>query len=60
MSEECAKKYLCDVLMGLEQLHSNYILDNSLDATNILLTADGHVKLNEFDFIKLKNDGNDR
>ena len=50
--EATAKFYFCEVLLGLEYLHSRNILYRDLKPENILLDLDGHVRLTDFGLSK--------
>ncbi|XP_074648778.1 serine/threonine-protein kinase 31-like isoform X2 [Tubulanus polymorphus] len=43
---------LCSVLKGLETYHNNGLIYGAIHPDNILLTADGSVKLADYDFTK--------
>ena len=50
--EATAKFYFCEVLLGLEYLHSRNILYRDLKPENILLDLDGHIRLTDFGLSK--------
>ena len=50
--EPTAKFYFCEVLLGLEYLHSRNILYRDLKPENILLDLDGHIRLTDFGLSK--------
>jgi len=50
---ECdARFFFCEILLGLEYLHSQQILYRDLKPENCLLGADGHVRLTDFGLSK--------
>jgi len=51
-SEEDARFYICEILLGLEYMHSQGILYRDLKPENVLLDADGHVRLTDFGLSK--------
>ena len=54
--EATAKFYFCEVLLGLEYLHSRNILYRDLKPENILLDLDGHIRLTDFGLSKEEAD----
>lgn len=46
--EEVAKFYFCEILLGLEYLHSKGVVYRDLKPENVLLDIDGHVRLTDF------------
>lgn len=55
--ESTAKFYFCEVLLGLEYLHSRNILYRDLKPENILLDLDGHIRLTDFGLSKEETSG---
>jgi len=53
-----AKFYSCEVLLALEYLHQNKIVYRDLKLENILLTAEGHIKLTDYGLCKENMDAN--
>lgn len=51
-SEKQAKFYACEVLLALEFFHRHQIIYRDLKLDNILLTAEGHVKLADYGLCK--------
>ena len=51
-TEDEAKKYICEVIIGLEFLHKNDIIFRDLKPENVVLTQTGHVKLIDFGLSK--------
>ncbi|VDO00634.1 unnamed protein product [Rodentolepis nana] len=50
MSEEQAKFYACELICGLEHLHSLDIVHCDIKSANILLYHTGHIMIADFDF----------
>lgn len=51
--EELAKFYFCEILLGIEYLHSLNIVYRDLKPENILIDIDGHVKIADFGLAKI-------
>ncbi|XP_065907289.1 beta-adrenergic receptor kinase 1-like [Dysidea avara] len=47
-SEDDARFYMCEIILGLEYLHSNNIVHRDLKPSNTLLDDNGHVKISDF------------
>eukprot|EP01133_Synstelium_polycarpum_P017404 gene17404-20763_t len=50
--EELSKFYIAEVITSLEYLHSNDIIYRDIKPENILLDAEGHIKLTDFGLSK--------
>lgn len=51
-SEPDSRFYICEILLGLEYLHSQNILYRDLKPENCLLDAEGHLRLTDFGLSK--------
>jgi protein kinase A len=52
MSEENARFYLAEIVLGIQTLHNMGIIYRDLKPENILLDQNGHIKLIDFGFAK--------
>ncbi|GAA5896311.1 uncharacterized protein JCM6883_006866 [Sporobolomyces salmoneus] len=48
LTEDWAKKYVAEVVVGLEHLHSSGVIHRDLKPDNLLIDAKGHLKLTDF------------
>ncbi|CRK25076.1 hypothetical protein BN1708_018139, partial [Verticillium longisporum] len=48
LPEDWAKKYLGEVILGVEHLHSRDIIHRDLKPDNLLIDQKGHLKLTDF------------
>ena len=56
MDEDIARIYACEILLGLEYLHSKGVLYRDLKPDNLLMSPAGHVKLADFGLSKMNVD----
>ncbi|XP_052185493.1 serine/threonine-protein kinase GRIK2-like isoform X2 [Diospyros lotus] len=59
LGENKARKYMRDVVSGLMYLHSHNIVHGDIKPDNLLVTADGMVKIGDFSVSQVFEDDND-
>ena len=52
LSEDTARRYICEIILAIEYLHSKGIMYRDLKPDNILVNYDGHLKLADFGLSK--------
>lgn len=52
MTEQQAKFYFLEILIGLDYIHHKNIVYRDLKPENLLIAADGHVKIADFGLAK--------
>ncbi|KAG1658436.1 hypothetical protein FOA52_009857 [Chlamydomonas sp. UWO 241] len=57
MNEELAKFYVSSITLALEYLHNNNIVYRDLKPENVFIDGNGHVKLGDFGFAKVLENG---
>ena len=55
-SENIAKFYIIELILGLEFLHKNNVIYRDLKPENILMDIDGHIKISDFGLSKILED----
>ncbi|GFR45931.1 hypothetical protein Agub_g7393 [Astrephomene gubernaculifera] len=58
MSEDLAKFYIGSIVLALEYLHNNNIVYRDLKPENVFIDGGGYVKLGDFGFAKVLENGN--
>lgn len=48
LPDQWAKQYISEVIYGVDDMHSNGIIHHDLKPDNLLIDAEGHVKLTDF------------
>jgi len=56
-TEERTMFYAAEILCGIECLHQHGIMYRDLKPENVMLDADGHIKLTDFGLSKKENQG---
>ena len=51
-SEDVARFYICEILLGLQELHFHNIIFRDLKPDNVLIDGDGHIKITDFGLSK--------
>lgn len=53
LSENEARFYFAEILLGIEHLHSRDIVYRDIKPENILLDVDGHIRIADFGLSKI-------
>ncbi|KAL3229818.1 Serine/threonine-protein kinase RIM15 [Nakaseomyces bracarensis] len=48
LPEKWIKQYLCEIIVGVQDMHENGIIHHDLKPDNLLIDVDGHLKLTDF------------
>lgn len=59
-TEKEAKFYACEIILALEALHEKGFIYRDIKPENILIDADGHIKLTDFGLSKYVDEETDR
>ena len=59
-TENKAKFYLIEIILGLEYLHKNNMIYRDLKPENILMDSEGHIKLTDFGLSKILKEEDDK
>lgn len=51
--EDRARYYACEMILAIQELHRNGVIYRDLKPENVLLDADGHLKITDFGLSKL-------
>ena len=60
LTEEVAKFYIIELILGLEFLHQNNVIFRDLKPENILLDSEGHIRISDFGLSKLLENSRDK
>ena len=53
LSEEQAKFFFCEIILGIEYLHGKNVVYRDIKPENILIDVDGHIRIADFGLSKL-------
>ena len=60
LTEEVAKFYIIELILGLEFLHQNNVIFRDLKPENILLDSEGHLRISDFGLSKILENPRDK
>lgn len=60
LTEEVAKFYIIELILGLEFLHQNNVIFRDLKPENILLDSEGHIRISDFGLSKILENSRDK